>query len=177
MSSSEVKSQSILSYIYLGAIQGAAAWSAYALTEFAFSSVLFRLVRPYATFTAWHWELTAQLICAYLLTGIVLGGLAGLAVSFFRKNAGVVVLEGAAVLTLMAAFILNLLAQPSWPSGKLLFLLFCACISAVVVAAMRWERLSERLGLLTSPWVVCGVLLGVGQGIGFLQLEDLGRQL
>jgi len=118
-----------------------------------------------------------MLICAYLVAGIVLGGLAGLVVSFFSNRSSARTLEGASVLTVLAAFVLNLLAQPRWPSGKLLFLIFCACIAAVVLAAMRSERLSERLGLLTSPWVVCGVLLGVGQGIGFLQLEDLGRQL
>lgn len=135
-------------------------------------------------FTAWHWELTALLICAYLAAGILLGGLAGLIVGFLEQKTGwlrngdtAVALEGAAVLTLIVAFALNLLALSRWPSGKLAFLVFCACIAAVVLAAMRSERLSERLGLLTNPWVVAGVLLGVGQGVGFLQLEDLGREL
>ncbi len=135
-------------------------------------------------FTAWHWELTALLLCAYLAAGILLGGLAGLLVSFLDQKTGwlrdggtAIALEGAAVLTLIVAFALNLLALARWPSGKTAFLVFCACLALVVLAAMRSRRLSERLGLLTHPWVVAGVLLGVGQGVGFLQLEDLGRQL
>ncbi len=135
-------------------------------------------------FTAWHWELTALLICGYVAAGIVLGGLAGLLVGFLEQKTGwlrdggtAIALEGAAVLTMIAAFALNLLALPHWPSGKMVFLVFCACMAVVVLAAMRSQRLSKRLGLLTNPWVVAGVLLGVGQGVGFLQLEDLGREL
>ncbi len=184
MTSPEVKSHSSLSYVFLGAIQGAVAWSAYAIAEFASSSVLFRLVRPYAVFTAWHWELTALLVCAYAAAGIVLGGLAGLLVgileqktSWLRDSDTAVALEAAAVLTVIVAFTLNLLCLPSWPAGKLPFLVFCVCMAAVVLAAMRSKQLSQRLGLLTNPWVVAGVLLGVGQGVGFLQLEGLGQEL
>jgi len=152
--------------------------------EFASSSVLFRLVRPYATFTAWHWQLTAMLIGAYLLAGIVFGGLAGLLVSVLRTRTSwldngdsAVTLEGAATLTLLAAFAINLLVFPHWPSGKLALLAMCVGLGVAVLAGMRSAQWSERLGLLASPWVVSALLLGVGQGAGFMQLQDLGREL
>ena len=52
-----------------GALHGTAAWSAYALLEFAFASVLFRLSRPHAVFSTWHWKLTAMLFLGYLIAG------------------------------------------------------------------------------------------------------------
>ena len=184
MPSLEVASINIKKCIYLGAIHGAVAWSAYALAEFASSSVLFRLVRPYATFTAWHWQLTALLTVAYLVVGVVLGAFAGLVVGLSKQKLHIlqegdpaIVFEGAALLTLLAAFTANLLAIPHWPSGKLAFLIICAGLATLVVLGMRSARLSERLGLLTNPWVVVGVLLGIGQGVGFYQLQDLGREL
>ncbi len=171
-------------YLFLGAIHGAVVWSAYALVEFASSSLLFRLVRPYATFTVWHWQLTALLTIAYLAAGIVLGGFAGLVtgllkqkIHFFEAGDTATALEGAALLTLLAAFTVNLLAFPHWPSGKFALLLICIVLAALVAWGMRSARFSERLGLLTNPWVVAGLLLGVGQGVGFLQLQDLGREL
>ena len=53
-------------YLVSGAIYGAAAWSAYAVVEFVFSSVLFRVTRPYSGFTAWHWKLTGLLMIGFL---------------------------------------------------------------------------------------------------------------
>src|SRR5437899_6942811 len=69
-----------------GAFWGAAAWSAYAVVEFVFSSLVFRVTRPYAVFTPWHWHLTGLLILAYLLIGPVTGALGGLAVYFLRER-------------------------------------------------------------------------------------------
>jgi hypothetical protein len=174
-----VQSKTVWNNIYLGAMQGAVAWSAYALIEFFSSSVLFRLMRPYATFTAWHWQLTAMLVAAYLLAGVLLGGLAGIVLSVpgFGRAGSAVMLEGSATLTLLLAFALNILSFPRWPQGKLFLLVLCVALGAVVVIGMRSEKWSERLGLLTNPWVVASVLLGLGQGVGFLQLWDLGREL
>src|ERR1035441_3254426 len=67
-----------------GAIHGVAAWSAYALLEFVFASVLFRLTRPYAIFTALHWQLTAMLLLGYLMVGVMCGAAAGAAAWVLR---------------------------------------------------------------------------------------------
>ena len=158
--------------VYLGAIHGASVWSAYALVEFLSSSVLFRLIRPYATFTAWHWQLTGLLVFSYLIAGLVLGGLAGLVAGIIREKTQVFedgdlagILEGAAVLTLLGAFAANLLAISRWPQGKLLFLIACAAMAALVVAGMRSARFSVRLRLAYEPVGRCWTAAGNRPGI------------
>src|ERR1041385_6547237 len=56
-----------------GIFQGAAAWSAYALIEFVVSSILFGILRPYAVFTPWHWQLTGLLGIGFLAAAGVAG--------------------------------------------------------------------------------------------------------
>src|SRR4029434_429928 len=86
-----------------GAIYGTAAWSAYALLEFAFASVLFRLSRPHAVFSTWHWKLTAMLFLGYLIAGPICGALAGAGAWILRRKVRIPV-EAAATLTLVLAF-------------------------------------------------------------------------
>ena len=86
-----------------GAIYGTAAWSAYALLEFAFASVLFRLSRPHAVFSTWHWKLTAMLLLAYLIAGPICGALAGAGAWIMRRKVRISV-ETVATLTLILAF-------------------------------------------------------------------------
>src|SRR6266700_2497840 len=165
-------------------MQGAVAWSAYAIAEFASSSLLFDLARPYARFTTWHWQLTATLVIAYLAIGLVVGALAGAATWFLTKRTQSIgnkdrslVLEGAATLTVVIGFVLNIAAAPFSPTGTPVLLLTGGVMGALLVAGIRSARWSERLGFLTNPWVVAGLLLGVGQGINLLEMQDLARQL
>jgi arylsulfatase A-like enzyme len=169
---------------FLGALHGAAAWSAYAVVEFVFSSVLFRIFRPYAIFTAWHWQLTAELLIAYVVTGAVAGGLAGGAVWLLGRNPRLLgnkdrpaVLEAAAGFTLVAAFSANIIAIPTSPSGKYFLLGVSGAFALALVAAMRSNRWSERFALLTNPWIMSGLLLGVGQLFGLFELEDVAEQM
>src|SRR6202030_1889806 len=67
--------------VFQGVFQGVAAWSAYAVVEFAASSLFFRFARPYAVFTPWHWGLTALLLAAFLVGRPVVGLLAGAGVA------------------------------------------------------------------------------------------------
>src|SRR3984957_14818478 len=114
-------SKGIAGYLTVGIIQGLAAWSAYALIEFLASSVLFRLGRPYAQFTPWHWALTGQLMLAYLIAGAVSGGLAGLVVFFLRNTKRfsgrptALVIEHAATLTLCLAIAIHVATQHGAP--------------------------------------------------------------
>src|SRR5450759_90843 len=107
-------------YVAGGAFHGAAAWSAYAVVEFLFSSVLFRLTRPYSIFTPWHWKLTALLLLGFLAIGPLLGALAGFLVwrwryrETFRVHPARV-LELAASLSLALAFTINLAAASELP--------------------------------------------------------------
>src|ERR1035438_6971952 len=86
-----------------GALYGAAAWSAYALLEFLFSSVLFRLARPHAIFSSWHWKLTAMLLLGYLIAGPLCGAAAGAAAWMLRRRVQLSV-EAAATFTLGLGF-------------------------------------------------------------------------
>jgi arylsulfatase A-like enzyme len=164
-------------YLTLGAIQGLAAWSAYAVIEFLASSVLFRLGRPYARFTTWHWALTGQLILAFMAAGLVSGALSGLVV-FFVRNGGRLsgsatawTMEHAAALTLTLAVALHMALTPAAPSGSWKLLMVPLALSAILLLAIRSEAWSIRFGLLTSPWIVAGLLLGCGQ---IFALEDQG---
>src|SRR5947208_2803623 len=99
----------LLPNIAWGALFGAGAWSAYAVVEFIFSSVVFRVTRPYAMFPAWHWRLTVFVIIGYLVFGLLAGALAGLGVALWRReDRRDDLLEAAAGLTLVAGLIANL---------------------------------------------------------------------
>jgi len=172
-------------HLQVGVIQGLAAWSAYAVLEFLASSVVFRITRPYARFTTWHWSLTAQLMWAYLDAGILAGALAGLLVFRLRKNPGAAlwtpsqspatgtsppvgkspawVLEHVATLTLVLAAAINMAATPALPAGWWTLLLVALALIAVLVISIRSETWSVRFGLLANPWMVAGLLLGSGE--------------
>jgi arylsulfatase A-like enzyme len=160
-------------------MQGLAAWSAYAVIEFLASSVLFRLGRPYARFTTWHWELTGQLAAAYLVHGAVLGGIAGLLVYFFRNTlrlSAALVTEHAAALTLTLALMLEIVFNPSPPVGWWKLLLVPLALSGILVLSIRSEVWSTRFGLLTNPWIVAGLFLGLGQ-VSTLEYMGVAGQL
>lgn len=140
-----------------GAFHGAAAWSAYAVVEFAASSVLFRLTRPYAVFTPWHWRLTALLIVGYIVTGGLLGAFASWCFRSSRKEI--------AALTVVAALAVNAtLAQLGDMGGAMLAasLLF----AGLLLAGLFSDTWRKRLGGLTNSWVISGLWLGVGLEFG-----------
>ncbi|MGE5570587.1 MAG: sulfatase [Rhodospirillales bacterium] len=167
-------------YLFLGALQGVFAWSAYSIGEFMVSSV-FGLARPYAVLTPWHWQLTSLLIAGYLVAGLLAGALAGLvlylltsAVSWVENTDTASVLEAGGTLTLVAAFGANLLASFSGDPGQVPLLGLTVIFFLLLVSAIRSEKVSERLGLLTNPWIVAIVLLGTGQIFGLLKLREDG---
>src|ERR1700683_1749493 len=150
-------------YLTLGVAQGVAAWSAYAFLEFLASSVIFRLGRPYAQFTSWHWELTGQLALAYLAAGIMAGAAAGLAVFLLRNTASLsgrptaLVMEHAATLSLVAAIVLQMSTRPAAPDFWWRLLLAPLALLFMLLLALRSDAWSSRLGLLTSPWIASGL--------------------
>jgi arylsulfatase A-like enzyme len=168
-----------------GAALGAATWSAYAATEFAFASLLFGFTRPYAVFTSWHWQLTLLLLAGFLVAGLLLGAVAGLAVYFLVKT-GIVqdnsttVLESAASLTVVVAYVVNTLSNSlSW-TGGVPVLIASLSFGALLLMEMRSSEWSRRLGLLTNPWVISVVLLGVEQEWDLLDMgvaQQLGGRV
>jgi arylsulfatase A-like enzyme len=175
-------SKGFAGYLTVGIIQGLAAWSAYALIEFLAASVLFRLGRPYARFTPWHWALTGQLILAYLIAGAGAGGVAGLIVFLLRNTKRfsgrptALVIEHAATLTLCLAIAIQVAAQPSAPDFWWKLLAIALGLADLLLLALCSEVWSTRLGLLTNPWVVAGLFLSAGQ-VSTLEFMGVARQL
>jgi arylsulfatase A-like enzyme len=156
-----------------GALHGAAAWSAYALLEFVFASILFRLARPHAVFSAWHWKLTAMLLLGYLVVGPVCGALAGAAAWMLRRKVKLSA-EAVASFTLVFAFGLHLALNVE--AGR--FWLLAA--AGAFVALLLIPQLHDKAGWLTNYWIVSGLLLGFGQVLGLAEMgvaSQLGARL
>ena len=75
-----------------------------------------------------------------------------------------------AALTLVAAYVCNTLASSLSVAGGVPLLLASLCFAALLLVEMRSSRWSERLGLLTNPWVISGVLLGLEQQFYLLNM-------
>lgn len=137
-----------------------AAWSAYALLEFVFASLLFRLARPHAVFSGWHWRLTALLLLGYLIAGLVCGAAAG-AVAWILRRRAQLSIEALASFTLVLAFGLHLVVSNEYSR---FWLLGAACLFG---ALLLTPRLHDRAGWLTNYWVISAMLLGLGQEFVF----------
>jgi arylsulfatase A-like enzyme len=130
--------------------------------------VLFALTRPYTVFTVWHWQLTALLIAGFIVTGTVVGGVAG-ALVYFLGRAGVVKgnsrqsVESAAGLFLVVCFIPQVATWPSSFWGWTPLMLSSAGFTVLLTAATLRPHWRERTGFLLNPWIISGLLLGIGQ--------------
>jgi arylsulfatase A-like enzyme len=156
-----------------GVVHGVAAWSAYSLLEFAFASVLFRLTRPHAVFSAWHWKLTAMLVFGYLIAGLITGATAGAAAWIVRRQVQVSV-EAAATFTLVLAFGLHIAVNGE--VNRFWLLAACSVFGGLLVVR-PWH---DRAGWLTNYWFVSGLLLGLGQVLGLKEMgvaSQLGARL
>src|SRR5579864_88433 len=166
--------------VFQGVIQGVAAWSAYAVVEFAASSLFFRFARPYAVFAPWHWGPTALLLAVFLGTGAVVGLMAGACVCslypqsrLLQNNPSSLVFERIATLVLVIAFGAGLIAAQVSLSDKAPMLLITVAFAGLLVATLRSEEWSKRVGFLCNPWIVAVLLLGAGQQLALLQLDTL----
>ena len=151
-----------------GAVNGTAAWSAYALLEFAFASVLFRLSRPHAVFSTWHWKLTAMLFLGYLVAGPICGALAGAGAWVLRRKVRISI-EAAATLTLVLAFGLHVAVNAEARGFWLL------AASGVFVALLLVRPWNDWAGWLTNYWMVSLLLLGLGQVLGLREMGVAGQ--
>ena len=168
----------------LGVVYGAAAWSAYAVVEFAVSSILFGIFRPHATFPPWHWRLTALLLAGFVAVGCISGGAVGVLLWFGRRTSfedgqARQILETAGSLTVTLAFLVNLVGFND-ARGYVPLIVACVLLGCVQVVALLSNSWSERLGLLTNYWISAGLLLGVGTKLKLSEMgiaEQLGARL
>lgn len=163
-----------------GILHGVAGWSAYAAIEFAISSIVFGILRPYATFTPWHWRLTAILLAGFGIAGALAGLLAGLLVWFVRRRSLDVrqvpdVLQKTAGLTVTLAFLANLLAGFGDAQGYVPLFVVGVLLAGVQIAAVLSDRWRERAGLLANYWVTAALLLGAGTEIKLREMGVAGQ--
>jgi len=163
-------------------VRGLAAWSAYAVLEFLASSVIIRLTRPYARFTAWHWALTGELAAGYLAAGAISGIVQGMMFFLLRHTKRLdggqvgVVMGHAASFTLMLAITIHIATQPAAPDIWWKLILIPVALLIFLGLSIYSQVWSERFGLLTNPWVAAGLFLGGGQ-LSALQFLGMARQL
>jgi arylsulfatase A-like enzyme len=143
-----------------GVIQGVVVWGAYAAGEIA-ATTLRPLLLNYRDLTPpVVWEFTFILLAIYLLAGGVLGGLASLALA--RRRGGDAPETTIAVLTLVAAYVVNILSAFEMGNADHLVALMAglAMLAAGIVnlwSAARWPVLAP----LSTPWLSVAILLGI----------------
>ena len=177
----QITSRKLSTYLFEGALFGAAAWSAYAVAEFLLTSVVYRLTRPYATFTSWHWRLTAVVVVGYLACGLLAGAVAGLAIWLRprpRQDAGGDTgrIESAAELGLLAALLLNMVTGPGAVTGGPVQIAEGLVFLLLLFLSLRSVVWRNRIGWVTNPWIVSFTWLGTGLAFSILRMR-LGSQL
>ena len=101
--------------IFRGAIQGAMAWTVYAIVECGFSSILPWIIKPSSAYIPLHWGFTVLLPAIYLVFGLVLGGLWGLCASlaarrvpFLQEVQSMPFFSSLATFSIIVVFVINL---------------------------------------------------------------------
>ncbi|HXA50348.1 MAG TPA: sulfatase, partial [Candidatus Acidoferrum sp.] len=177
----KIVARKLSDHVLWGALFGAAAWSAYAVTEFVFTSVVYRLTRPYAMFTTWHWSLTALVAVGHIVCGLLAGALVGLLVGFSRRNEepspeSADALESAAGLALLLALLLNMATGPGTLSGGNVQIASAILFVVLLAIGMRSTEWRDRLGWVANPWIISFTWLGIGLVFSILRMR-LGSQL
>jgi arylsulfatase A-like enzyme len=149
-----------------GILYGMAAWFTYGLVEFTWTTVLPMLHRS-QVLCSWLWPQIAALAGAYLLAGVVTGGIGGAVAAWAAERFGWPseqavpgLLEAGATLMLALAFAANLATElGSWPARM-------ALLAPLGLAyGLIWSRTSkpraERWRFLANPWVAAILLLSL----------------
>ncbi|MBI3666938.1 MAG: sulfatase [Acidobacteria bacterium] len=153
--------------IYIGAVQGLMAWTAYAAVECSFLSIITRLRQPGAAIPLEGRE-AALLFGVYPVVGLLLGGLSGLVlslaarrVSFLRKATAENLFPAAATFTLIWALVLNLAVLSPLGPSIWVRLLFAVLLSVGLARRAGTGMWAGRLGILLNPWTASLLLLGL----------------
>ena len=134
-----------------GAAYGLCLWLIYGIVEFALSNA-YPLFTSDIQISSWQWPLIEQLFVVYAVAGLSVGAACGA----LAPNTGY---QPAADLTLVAAFILNLI--PAWPlaGSENIALLVAAGLVIVLAIAIPSEDWRKRTAFLQGPWTIAGLLL------------------
>jgi len=158
---------SLLTNVRCSIVQFARAWTAYAIVECVFVSIVPWLVTPQYAYNPLHWGFTATLFLLYPAIGVALGVLCALAVAALAPRHSVLPTSrprfhaAAGSFSLVVACAANLLLfarhidLSEVPALSLSLLLIVAL--GLSAFSSRW---SDRLSFLTHPLTVSLLLLG-----------------
>lgn len=125
-------------------------WQAYFLGEYA-ATTLAPLLKDRNTAPAeLHWKLSLLLLGIYSLAGLVAGGMAALFLGAGKSTVTEWRTRNVAALTLLIAFLVNLLTVGTYRTSTVGTIL----LAAVLVWSLLSEINSQRLRFLGNPWIV-----------------------
>ena len=158
--------------VWRTAIFGTLTWLVYGVFEFAMSywSHASLLVLN------WQWKLLALLLGSYALLGCLLGAAIGTILPFTkhdtsRDNSGKRN-QTAVALTLVLAFLLNLLRVWPLPRREYIASIVALSLAAAFIAALASRKWLARTGFLADPWFLTALLLSSP----WVSFESLARR-
>jgi arylsulfatase A-like enzyme len=152
----------------LSAYHGAVAWTAYAVLECWFASVLPAIIRPEAEREPHNAAFLALLFLLYPILGAGLGVLSGFAIRAARllpllgRNARFDRLaSSAATLTVLAAIGVNVAVHLDPRVLDLSILMLAVVLAIALLLHMGTSAWADRLAFMTNPWTASTLLLGL----------------
>jgi len=141
------------------AVSGLLVWLTYGVVEFALAYGSHR----HLLFLKWQWKLLGLLFGAYAVMGFVLGGAIGVLLLAAKRAGGAddsgTQNQTAAALTLVLAFLINLLL--GWPLPREEYVAFglALALTALFAAAVTSRAWLQRTSFLANPWFLAPLLL------------------
>lgn len=161
--------QSVNHHALAGAYAGVAVWFTYGLVEFLCSTLTPLLLTGRFEIGPSQWPLQALLLLSYCWIGSLLGAIAAVLTQRAIFDASVRTHPRiAALLTLVIAWLVNLLSLPPVPKIAWPGLAFALLLTAVFVQALRSDAWRISLNWIANPWTVSFLLLGsqwIGKGV------------
>jgi arylsulfatase A-like enzyme len=176
-----------ISVVLIGTILGIVAWTAYAIVECWFSSVLQLFIGPspsaYSpTFT--HWGFTLILFSIYILIGATTGSIIGLFLLVLKKRGFlssqleiVPFLSGPTVFTVVFVFFINLFIRRGISFAVIGFAALSLLLSVTLFLDIKSPVWHKRIGYLAGPFTISVVLLGESWIVFGLQDAGLSKSI
>jgi arylsulfatase A-like enzyme len=163
----ESENQRLLTWAYFGALQGAVAWTAYAIIECWLVTIMPFIFKGHSSPDLYHWGFTLILFFTYALAGMILGGILGLVShALLKKSQFLSRLDFFPLLSVLISFavaisfFINFIIQTKLTLsaiGLVALILMIVMALALNVRSRLWR---EKLGFLTKPVMVSAMLLG-----------------
>jgi arylsulfatase A-like enzyme len=145
--------------ILTGLSWGVAAWLVYGAVELALSLGAQLVQHQDLIVLRWQWRLIALVFGVYGLAGILAGGTVGALLAWTGRKQGSGAIAAAASLTLVLAFIVNLVLAGHLTRSESMALAVALVLGIGCVAALSSEARAEQVGFLARPLTASLLLL------------------